>query len=69
MSVWRIAGFIGLLLATAGSVDAQDRETRIRGDRGKFAADSPWLYNDLASGFAEAKQSGKPLLVVVRCIP
>jgi len=25
-----------------------------------------WAYNDLASGFAEAKKSGKPLLVVFR---
>ncbi len=26
----------------------------------------PWKYNDLPSGFAEAKKSGKPLLVVFR---
>jgi hypothetical protein len=26
----------------------------------------PWLYNDLNEGFAEAKKSGKPLLVVFR---
>lgn len=25
-----------------------------------------WAYNDLAAGFAEAKKSGKPLLVVFR---
>jgi hypothetical protein len=58
-----------MLLATAGAACAQDRETRIRNDRKQFAADSPWLYNDLAAGFDQAKQSGKPLLVVVRCIP
>lgn len=25
-----------------------------------------WIYNDLDAGFAEAKKSGKPLLVVFR---
>lgn len=28
-----------------------------------------WHYDNLASGFADAKKSGKPLLVVVRCVP
>ena len=28
-----------------------------------------WIYNDLPKGFAEAKKTGKPLLVVLRCIP
>jgi len=26
----------------------------------------PWVYNNLATGFAEAKKTGKPLLVVFR---
>ncbi len=26
----------------------------------------PWVYNDPAAGFAEAKKSGKPMLVVFR---
>ena len=26
----------------------------------------PWIYNDLPAGFAEAKKTGKPLLVVFR---
>jgi len=28
-----------------------------------------WLYNDLPKGFAEAKRTGKPLFVVIRCPP
>lgn len=28
-----------------------------------------WIYNDLDKGFAEAKAAGKPLMVVLRCIP
>jgi hypothetical protein len=26
----------------------------------------PWHYNDLAGGFAEAKKTGKPLLITFR---
>ncbi len=28
-----------------------------------------WIYNDLDAGFAEARRTGKPLLVVLRCVP
>ena len=28
-----------------------------------------WVYDDLDAGVAEAKKSGKPLLVVFRCVP
>ncbi len=28
-----------------------------------------WIYNDLKEGNAQAKASGKPLLVVFRCVP
>jgi len=26
----------------------------------------PWVYGDMAAGYAEAKKSGKPMLVVFR---
>jgi hypothetical protein len=29
--------------------------------------EGPWHYNDLVGGIAEARSSGKPLLVVFRC--
>ena len=28
-----------------------------------------WIYDDLDGGIAEAKKSGKPLLVTLRCVP
>ena len=28
-----------------------------------------WVYDDLDAGIAEAKKSGKPLMVVYRCVP
>ena len=28
-----------------------------------------WIYDDVAKGYAEAKKTGKPLLVSFRCVP
>jgi hypothetical protein len=48
---------------------AQTREEKVRGDRSNVEGDGYWIYNDLEAGFAEAKETGKPVLVVFRCIP
>jgi hypothetical protein len=56
------------LFATANTV-AQTREEKVRDDKAKVEADGFWIYNDLAKGFAEAKESGQPIVVVLRCIP
>ena len=49
---------------------AEDRKAKVLGDRKKTEdASSDWIYNDLASGFAEAKKTGKPMMVVLRCVP
>lgn len=58
-----------VLLMLPTSVTAQTREEKVRDDRKKVEADGYWIYNDLARGVAEAKQSGKPMLVILRCIP
>jgi hypothetical protein len=50
-------------------VGAQTREQKVRQDKAKVEADGFWIYNNLAKGIDEAKASGKPLLVVLRCIP
>ena len=47
----------------------KDREGAVRGDRAKMQSDARWIYGDVERGFAEAKASGKPLLVVLRCVP
>ena len=56
-----------LLLTTQAT--AQDRDTKVRNDRKAFGASGDWIYNDLGEGVRAANQSGKPLLVVFRCIP
>ncbi|MCI0683333.1 MAG: PDZ domain-containing protein [Gemmataceae bacterium] len=45
------------------------RDQKVRNDRAKVEAQGFWIYNDLAKGFAAANETGKPMLVVFRCIP
>lgn len=56
-------------LASIGVTGAQTREQKVLDDRQKFANHPLWIYNDLPRGFAEAKKTGKPMLVVLRCLP
>ncbi len=64
-----------LALALAGTglsaraAAVKDREGAVRHDRAVMEADTRWIYNDFDRGFAEAKKTGKPLLVVIRCVP
>jgi hypothetical protein len=58
-----------LLLIAAASAAAQDRETKVRNDRTQLENSEVWIYNDLAEGFNEARRTGKPLFVTLRCIP
>ena len=61
-----------LFFALAAATFAQpkiSREDKVKLDRKKVEAEGFWIYNDLSKGFAEAKKSGKPMLVVLRCIP
>lgn len=62
LACWMLAG-------AASRAVGQDRETKVRNDRNQLAEDESWLYNDLETGFAEARRSGRPLLIVLRCIP
>jgi hypothetical protein len=60
------------VLLTVGVVapaQPQSRDQKVRADKQKVEADGFWVYNDLPKAFAEARSSGKPLLVVLRCIP
>ena len=60
-----------ILIAVPTLVQAQnrDRNTLVLNDRQRVVDDGYWIYNNLEKGFEEAQQSGKPLLVVFRCIP
>jgi hypothetical protein len=60
---------ITCLLTAAATAQAQDREAKVRDDRAQLKDSEVWIYNDLAEGFKEAKRTGKPLFVTLRCIP
>ena len=49
--------------------DVKTRDAAVRDDRAAVGSGSRWIYNDYQRGFAEAKRTGKPLLVVLRCVP
>jgi hypothetical protein len=58
------------LAALSAQAEAvKDREGAVRGDKAKLENDARWIYNDVDRGFAEAKRTGKPLMVVLRCVP
>lgn len=59
---------LSLLLLASGAV-AQSRLDKVLADREKFVTDGSWIYQDLPEAMAEAKADGKPLMVVLRCIP
>lgn len=47
----------------------KDRAGAVRDDRASMSQNDRWIYNDWRQGFEEAKRTGKPLLVVLRCVP
>jgi len=62
--------FLFALTSLSGALcQAQDRRTKVLEDRAEVEADGYWIYNDLPRGIEEAKKTGKPLLVVFRCLP
>ena len=58
-----------LILAIGPLCLGQDRDTKVRNDRNQFEDDESWIYNDLPRAFELARETGKPLLEVIRCIP
>jgi hypothetical protein len=60
---------LSMLLTATGPAAAQTREQKVHADRKKVEAEGFWIYNDMAKGIAEARKTGKPMLVILRCIP
>ncbi|MFO0958107.1 MAG: Trx7/PDZ domain-containing (seleno)protein [Isosphaeraceae bacterium] len=67
----RHATFLGMLLLfhPSGLAQQNAREQKVRADKAKVEAADSWIYNDMGRGFAEARRTGKPIVVVLRCIP
>ena len=56
---------IALLLPLQGSPEKE----KLRTAMGDTELAGTWYYDDFEGGLAEAKRTGKPLLVVLRCVP
>jgi serine protease Do len=76
----RLAFFVALFTTLALSTTAQEKakkgkegkkpkENKIQADQRRFKESDYWVYNDLPAALETAKQTGQPLLVVLRCIP
>jgi hypothetical protein len=59
----------GLTLAAGAVQAAEDRDAKVHNDRKEVTAIGQWIYNDLPQALAEGARTGKPLLVVLRCVP
>lgn len=57
------------LAASVPAATVKDREGAVRGDKARLENDPRWNWNDIDGGFRLAKTTGKPLLVVLRCLP
>lgn len=64
-----IVGGVLLVVADSSAAPPNTREAKVRADKANVEKDESWVYNDFEKATAEAKKSGKPLLVVLRCIP
>ncbi len=58
-----------LALSISGQAASENREQRVRSDKPFVQQAGGWIYNDLNQGFTEARLTGKPLMVVLRCVP
>ncbi|MBL8853305.1 MAG: thioredoxin family protein [Planctomycetaceae bacterium] len=68
MQRWLVAWLV--VLGFSGAIaNGQTREEKVRNDKQKIEAEGFWIYNDLKTAFARGKQTGKPILVVLRCLP
>lgn len=66
------SGLIALLaigVVAASGETVKDREGAVRKDKAVMENDARWIYNDIDRAFAEGKKTGKPVLVVLRCVP
>lgn len=66
-TAWILSGALSLLVA--GLLSAQGSKSDLKETLGDVDLVGEWVYDDFAEGLRLAKESGKPLLVVFRCIP
>lgn len=69
MTLPRLLPLLLLLASSAHAETVKDREGAVRAEKARMENDARWNWNDIDSGFRLAKTTGRPLLVVLRCVP
>ena len=60
---------LSLAVPAFGAEQKKTRDEMVHDDRSAFSSNEAWIYNDLEKATATAKAEGKPLFIVLRCIP
>ncbi len=47
----------------------KDREGAVRNDRKTLSSSERWIYNDFKAALRKGEETGKPVMVALRCIP
>ena len=66
---WSALWAFGFFNILSTLLHAQTRDELVRDDFARLQSDNNWFYDDLEGGISHAKKTGKPLMVVLRCIP
>ena len=64
-----LVGLFSLSFGLANQSYGQTRDEKVRRDRELLSKQESWIYDDFEKGLQHAKATGKPLMVVLRCIP
>jgi hypothetical protein len=60
---------LAALLVLAASEVQDPAKQRLRDALKDNALAGTWIYDDVEAGYAESGRTGKPLMVVIRCVP
>jgi serine protease Do len=69
----RVISILTILMCLSPGISSgqekKTREQKVREDQQRVTEEGFWIYNDLPTAFEKATKTGKPLVVVLRCIP
>ena len=65
----RLFLLLTLFVSILHGESVKDREGAVRQDKAKLQSSDRWHYNNVEGAFAEAQKSGKPVMLVLRCVP
>lgn len=71
MKLYLAAILMAFVVAPASSAQDVQKKRRdaVLNDKKQLDLDDYWVYDDFEKGRKEAEKTGKPMLVVFRCLP